>query len=292
MEGGSVIKLAMSGKAFEACPFEDMVDVISRIGYEGLEIRTCETQLPVSISNEEAARKAAILAEHNLTTTCLSTFTGDYSELTEPECEAQFEEFVRFVELSEILDCRQIRHWAGWRASKEATAEQWARSLRWMGVAADYAAEHDRDVALELHHRSLLDNVDSILRYVEGLNRPNVVLLYDAENMYHDQVSYGREAVERLAPYIGGVHIKDTVLLADDSNPHGYMYAGRHFWRKLINEGGVDHYSVLTGLKNAGYEGFLTVETSGVIPDPVEIAQHDYDEVSKMVQHVWGKGVA
>jgi sugar phosphate isomerase/epimerase len=159
-----------------------------------------------------------------------------------------------------------------------------------MRVAADHAAEHDREVALELHHRSFLDHVDSILRYVHDVDRPNVVLLYDAENLYHDQVKYGRKTVQKLGPYIGGVHIKDTVLLEDGSNPEAYEYQDKYFWRKLINEAGVDHYSVLMGLRDIGFDGFLTVETSGVLPDATEIARHEHDAVIRMVDHVWTEG--
>jgi len=280
----------MSGKAFEEYSFEEMVNVLSDVGYTGIEIRTCETQLPITITDEEALGRAEMLAQHSLTTTCISTFTGNYSELDESECKEEFRKFARFVELSKILNAKQIRHWAGWRASREATQEQWAKSAKWMRAAADHAAKHDREVALELHHRSLLDNVDSILRYVHDVDRPNVVLLYDAENLYHDQVKYGREAVQRLGPYIGGVHIKDTVLLEDGSNPEAYEYQGRYFWRKLINEAGVDHYSVLAGLRDIGFAGFLTVETSGVLPDAAAIARHEYAEVTKMVRHVWTEG--
>jgi sugar phosphate isomerase/epimerase len=280
----------MSGKAFEEHSFEEMVNVLSSVGYAGVEIRTCETQLPITTTDGEAFRKAEILAQHGLTTTCISTFTGNYSELDESECEEEFRKFVRFVELSKILNAKQIRHWAGWRASREATEEQWTRSVKWMQVAADHAAKHDREVALELHHRSLLDHADSILRYLNDLDRPNVVLLYDAENLYHDQVKYGRETVQRLGPYIGGVHIKDTVLLEDGSNPEAYEYQGKYFWRKLINEAGVDHYSVLMGLRDIGFDGFLTVETSGVLPDAAAIARHEYDEVTKMVNCVWTEG--
>jgi len=285
-----VIKLAMSGKAFEEYPFEEMVNVLSNVGYAGVEIRTCGTQLPITITDEEALGRAEMLAKHGLTTTCISTFTGNYSELDESKCKEEFHKFVRFVELSQILNAKQIRHWAGWRASREATEEQWTRSVKWMRVAADHAAAHDREVALELHHRSLLDQVDSILRYLHDVDRPNVVLLYDAENLYHDQVEYGRQAVQRLGPYIGGVHIKDTVLLEDDSNPDAYEYRGRYFWRKLINEAGVDHYSVLMGLRDIGFDGFLTIETSGVLPDAAAIAKHEYDEVTKMVDYVWTEG--
>jgi sugar phosphate isomerase/epimerase len=267
-----------------------MVTVLSSVGYVGVEIRTCETQLPITITDKEAMGRAEMLAKHGLTTTCISTFTGDYSELSESECEAELKKFVRFVELSQILNAKQIRHWAGWRASREATEEQWTRSVKWMQAAADHAAAHDREVALELHHRSLLDSVDSILRYVHDVDRPNVVLLYDAENLYHDQVKYGRETVRTLGPYIGGVHIKDTVLLEDGSNPASYEYRGKYFWRKLINEAGVDHYSVLMGLRDIGFDGFLTVETSGVLPDAAAIALHEYDEVTKMVDCVWSEG--
>lgn len=284
-----MIKIATSGKAFEKLKFEEMVKILSEVGYRGLEIRTCDTQLPITATKKRAKELYNILAEHNIAVTCISSFTGNYSEKNEADCAKQLDEFKAFVDLAGEIECDMVRHWAGWCSSESATAEKWERSVRWMQKAAEIADKANVKVGLEIHHRSLLDNVESILKYLGDVDRKNVVLIHDAENMYHDGVEYGASAVRKLGNHIYGVHIKDVVTLEDKSNPHAHEYKGKLFCSRLINEGGVDHYSVFQGLKDIGYEGYLTVETSDLIPDVTKLARHEYLQVRQIAEEIFGK---
>ena len=58
----------------------------------------------------------------------------------------------------------------------------------------------------------------------------------------------------------------------------GYMYENR-----LINKGGVDQQSVFKGLKAIDYDGYVTVESSGLL-DPVSLAEYSYNEIKNLLK--------
>ncbi|MGQ9631611.1 MAG: sugar phosphate isomerase/epimerase family protein [bacterium] len=280
------MKKGMSGIMFDGERIEDAVEAAEKIGYDGIEIRTKPNHLPADTTKGRLREIKRMIEDSGLEVPCIACFTGEYLRRGDAECEKQLDELKRYVEFALELKCPTLRHWAGGKPSRFATEEDWQRAALWTGRAADYAAKYGINLALELHHMNLTDCVDASLAFLKRLGRKNVGLIHDAANLYQDGYDYGRGAIKKLKGHLLGVHVKDIVALVDDSNPQASQpYRGRRFANRLINQGGVDQYSIFGGLKDIGYDGYITVE-SGWISwlKPYEVAEYSFKEMSKIME--------
>ena len=90
-----------------------------------------------------------------------------------------------------------------------------------------------------------------------------------------------RAAIEKLGDHLQEIHAKDIVEVVDDCNPRsGRPYRDRRFVDRMIDQGGVDQYSIFTGLKNIGYNGYAVVE-SGLVSglDSFGVAEGCYNAI-------------
>ncbi len=270
------MKRGMSAIMFDGSTIEKAVEAAAKTGYDGIELRTKPGHLAEDTSEERLGEIKSMIAASGLEVPCIACFTGKYLDKSDEECEKQLAELRRYVDFARALDCKVLRHWAGGKASCDASEEDWQRAAHWVGRAADYAADHGIDLALELHHGNLHDSVDATLGFLRRLGRDNVTIIHDAANLYQDGYDYGREAIKKLGTRLLELHVKDIVAVVDDSNPSaGGEYKGRRFVNRLINQGGVDQYSIFQGLKDIGFGGYITVE-SGWLSwlEPYEVADY------------------
>jgi sugar phosphate isomerase/epimerase len=280
--------IGISLKAFELEPLERAVEHVARIGYKHVELRSHESQLPPRISTQRVGEIARLMRDNGLTVSCLATFSGDYSRKDEAGCEETFAEFQRYTEHAHALGCPLVRHWSGWEPSRSVSAEAYERSVRWMRRAAEHAGIHGVKAALEIHHGTLVDELDAIERYLRDVNHPAVGVMHDAANMYHDGIDHGRRSIVRLGPHILSVHFKDVAELLDDSHPAAFSYRGRLLCHRPIGAGGVDQWSIARGLREIGYQAFGTVESAvgkaGAFTDPYELARREYAALRAIIE--------
>ena len=199
------MKAALSLKVFENEKLEDAIKAAGGIGYAAVEIRTCPTQLPISTTAGRAREIKKMVQGAGMQLSVVSSFTGDYSRLEESgsqtcsedqdmsaqnssgfylrntlSCQRAFDDFKVFVDLACELGAPIIRHWPGWQSSSSATPDQWQKSIKWMRKAAEHADTVDKLVGIELHHGTLVDGVESSLRYIRDVDMPGAVLIHDA----------------------------------------------------------------------------------------------------------------
>ncbi len=72
------------------------------------------------------------------------------------------------------LDVQRVRVWATRTGSAETSPGERARAVGRMQEFADLAAQHEIEVGLEFHGRTLTDEIDSTLRLLDEIDRPNV----------------------------------------------------------------------------------------------------------------------
>ena len=80
------------------------------------------------------------------------------------------------------LGASMIRVWAGTRGSREAGDGERAAVVEQLGVCCDRAAERNLIVATEFHAGTLTDDVDSCLRLLDEVNRPNLRTFWQPPN--------------------------------------------------------------------------------------------------------------
>lgn len=270
-------ELYLSGAMFDALPVQDFLDAAAR-SYSGIQIRSTHLtpETPVEIRNHIVD----FAKSHQLKINALSCFVGNFALLDDSGCKAALERLLAFASLAAAVKTPLIRVWPGWVASAKADAAVLKHTAKWLRKAADLAGGHGVRLAMEMHHGTLLDCVDAAERLLHEIDRADVGLIYDPVNLYQTGTYYGSEAVKRIAGQIFDVHVKDIVLLQDDSEPGCFAYsyyAGhigrfttvvppdgepeRYYAHRRIGFGGVDWRSVLKGLDDAGYQGTFTVES-------------------------------
>jgi L-ribulose-5-phosphate 3-epimerase len=278
------VKISMSGKMYDRRPLEEAIEAAARIGYTGIELRGREDlHLSPSTPKGRLAEIKRLLADSGLRATAIASFSGGYGLLDDSQCQRQYEDFCRHADQAQELGCPQVRHWSGWKASRTATREQWERAVLWLRKAAEYAQARGVTVCVEIHHDTYVDTNARALKTVRDVGMPNVGIIHDAANLYHDSAPYGADVLPELAGVLVNVHCKDVVALNDDSHPEAFAYNGRYFRHCLINRGGVDQHSVFRGLQAMGYAGYVTVESGGLLT-PFELAEDSYQQVKSMLE--------
>lgn len=95
------------------------------------------------------------------------------------------------------------------------------------------------------------ETADTLGRFLQAVDRPNVGVNFDPANMLLYDMGDPVESVRRLMPHVRQVHIKDAT---PPSNP------GTWGEEVVVGDGAVDWAAFLGALRDGGYEGSLIIE--------------------------------
>ena len=161
-----------------------------------------------------------------------------------------------------------------WEKQVIAPAEQWQSGARNVRELGKYAGELGLKIALELEpfKLSLVNNVDSMVRFLDEVNHPAVLANIDVS---HLQLSKTKpEELRRLKGKATHVHISDC-----DGKVHGDMPPGR---------GVVDFPPYLREIRNLGIDGAVSIELE-YSPQPekiVEWVREAYEATDRLMKEV------
>jgi sugar phosphate isomerase/epimerase len=144
-----------------------------------------------------------------------------------------------------------------WQKEVIPPAEQWATGVKNVRELGKAAADLGLQIALELEpfHLSLVNNVDSMVRFIDEVNHPAVRANIDVSHLCLSQTA--PEELRRLAGKAIHVHISDC-----DGKVHGDLPPGR---------GVVDFPPYLREIKALGIDGAVSIELE-YSPEPDKIA--------------------
>ena len=124
-----------------------------------------------------------------------------------------------------------------------------AVALERLFTLADYAAEREVVIAVEIHCMSMLNLPERVVWLFEHVDHPAVRLNFDISHMEVMGIGID-ESVPVLAPYSVHTHVKDQQGLYPDFE---FLTPG---------EGPFDFVHYLKAMQAAGYDGFITAEVS------------------------------
>jgi D-psicose/D-tagatose/L-ribulose 3-epimerase len=159
-----------------------------------------------------------------------------------------------------------------WEQQVIPPAEQWQTGVRNLRELGKYAADLGLQIALELEpfKLSLVNNVDTMVRFVDDVNLPAVRANIDIS---HLQLSRTRpEELRRLKGKAIHVHLSDC-----DGKVHGDLPPGR---------GVVDFAPYLREIKNLAIDGAISIELE-YSPEPdriVEWVREAYEATDRLLQ--------
>ena len=148
-----------------------------------------------------------------------------------------------------------------WDGFSDEDGFTWA--IEGLGACVDYAKEQGVMLLLE-NHWGLTTTADGMLRVLEGVNSPWLRAILDMGNFYYDGDMYG--PMERVASYVDLAHAKT------------YPGGGLVFTIEI------DFARVFRILKNAGFQGYVSVEMEGkehadtAVPKSIEVLQKAWEK--------------
>jgi sugar phosphate isomerase/epimerase len=227
----------------------NLCDLAVAAGYEAICMRA--SQIGVQSTPDAIAEAKEIIRGRNLS---VSMITGDfdivYNNDLGPSC---LRNITPYLNLAEALDSKLIRVCL-------KTENDIAAARR----AADESAERGIALLHQCHTQSLFETVDDIERRLKQINHRNFGLIFETANLEECRQDYGPETIRRLAPWIRNVYLQNQRL-----NPTGgvtldtWSHGPVSFDIIGISEpGGIDFPLVFQGLKQAGYDGIVTVHQS------------------------------
>lgn len=145
-----------------------------------------------------------------------------------------------------------------WNQEVIPPAEQWRTAVENCRILGDYAADRGVQIALELEpfHLSLVNNVESMVRFLDDCNHPAVQANIDISHLLLAKVQ--PEELRRLKQKAIHVHISDC-----DGVRHGDLPPGR---------GVVPFEPYLREIKELGMEGSISIELE-YSPQPEKIVE-------------------
>lgn len=165
-----------------------------------------------------------------------------------------------------------------WERQVIPPAEQWQTAVKNCRELGKYAADRGLQIALELEpfKLSLLNDVDSIVRFIDAVDHPAVQANIDVSHLQLARVK--PEELRRLKGKAIHVHLSDC-----DGKVHGDLPPGR---------GVVDFVPYLQEIKALGIDGTLSIELE-YSPQPEKIVEwvtEAYRETDKLMRQVGLRG--
>jgi sugar phosphate isomerase/epimerase len=247
------MKLALSVRIVEApcktklhLPIEQLVGIAAETGYDAICIRA--SAAGVQTPPDESSRIRALVASAGLR---VSMVTADYNvPLNNEAGPDSLRQIGPSILLARALECDLIR------VCMKRTAD-----ITYARQAAREAAQAGIRLAHQCHTASLFEQVDSMLNVLDQIGEQNFGLIYEPANLMLCGESYGAETLQRLSSRLMNVYVQNHRL--DPLGPiqlDTFCLGSRRFHHlPLWEPGGIDFPLMFRGLREVGYDGYITI---------------------------------
>lgn len=206
---------------------------------------------------------------------------GDLLKFDLDARKAEVERLKRHIDVAAKLGLKYMRHdISSFRRPLESNTpvafeREFPIAVETCRELADYAAQYGITTLVE-NHGFFVNGSDRIIRLIEAVDRENFGMLLDTGNFICVDEDC-TVAVKKCAPYAKMVHLKDFYIRRADrltgngglfrcdsgcwfsSNSGEYMLRG-----SILAQGDLDVWTTLSHIKNAGYNGYVSVEFEGM----------------------------
>jgi len=242
------MKLAYSSLACPGWTIEEAVAAAVRYGYDAIEWRLADGAIITPETPPETIRRLRdVPATCGIEVACLDTSCQVVQATTAARAET-LTTGRQMIDIANGLGSPFLRVFGGALPegiSRPAILTPTAEVLRALG---EYAGERKVTIVLETH--DAWTRSEDVLELLQSLSLPSVKILWDAHHTYRSGEDPA-QTLARLGKAIAYVHLKDSQL--DPTQPATWTYC-------LVNEGDVPLRSICAQLKEAGYDGYLSLE--------------------------------
>ncbi len=197
------------------------------------------------------------------------TIGANFIQENDAACRAEIEHVKKEVDIANALGVKLMRHDVAYRSAEEATQEQFEKDLPIMADAcreiADHAKQYGITTSVE-NHGLHVQHSERVRRLIDTVGRDNYRTTLDVGNFVcvdEDPL----ESAKKNASYASMVHAKDFYVRDKSRNPgEGFAKTpGGNFRRgAIVGHGDLDIRGAFKVIKEAGYDGYLSVEFEGM----------------------------
>jgi len=251
------MKLGIINSAFYQAGVDTITGLnhISRIGFDCVDIAT----EAIGISRKEVNRVARTTEKLGLPIISLPFSALGLVDFQEPVREFHIDRSKKFIELARTWNAKNILLVLGeyiWQREVIPPEAQWQWGIETCRRIGDFADKKNIDIALELEpfRLSLLNNVDTMLRFIDECDHPRVRANIDISHLVLSDT--GPDQIRKLKGKAVHVHLSDC-----DGKVHGDLPPGR---------GVVKFGPYLQAIKELKLEGAISVELE-YAPNPARV---------------------
>src|SRR5882762_311253 len=244
---------------------------IARIGFDCVDIHTEASD----ISKKEISLVANTCDNLGLPIISLPVCSLGLADFAAPVREFHIERTKKFIDLAKTWRAKNVLLVLGeyvWQREVIPAEAQWQWALETCRIIGDYADKKKIDIALELEpfRLSLLNSVDTMVRFVDECDHPRVRANIDISHLVLSDTS--PTEVKKLKGRAIHVHLSDC-----DGKVHGDLPPGR---------GVVKFLPYLQAIKELRIDGVVSVELE-YAPNPnniLEWVEEAYRETAKLME--------
>ncbi len=260
----SLSALVSKGEATEM----DLISIAKDLGFDGIEF--AEIHTPDGVSKNEYAKELKAECER-VGIDCVQYSVGaDFIYGSDGDLQKEIERLKGEVDIAEALGVSGMRHDAtgGYRDDDKkykGFEDALPRIVEGYKAVTEYAQEKGIKTMIENHGYFCQDS-DRVERIITGVSHKNFGALIDIGNfLCADENPVN--AVSRLAPFASYVHAKDFhIKSGSELAPQDCFFktrGGNYLRGAVLGHGNVPVFQTLSILKNAGYDGYITLEFEG-----------------------------
>jgi sugar phosphate isomerase/epimerase len=252
------MEFAFSTNAFKKFSLIDTINILSEIGYNGIEI-LCDIPhaYPKTLTNSDINELKQLLSKLKISISNLNAFTlfaiGDTHHPSWIENDFEY----RKMRIDHTLDCiklarklgvSNISTEPGGPVINQGLSENELLRIFENGIneILKTAESENVTVLVEPEPGLLIENSEQFIKFIKNFDSKHIGLNFDIGHFFcvgedPSQVIY------KLSEYVRHVHLED--IAADRTHHH-----------LMLGEGAIDIDSVFKSMKDIGYEGFITIE--------------------------------
>ncbi|HCU73468.1 MAG: hypothetical protein CL790_00095 [Chloroflexi bacterium] len=294
----------MSGLLFDHQPIADFASAARKIGYMAIELRGTNHQLPPTAKDSYVQQVAEVFNDIEIVN--IASHTGNFALLNEDAATSERRLAHRYFRWASNLNAQSVRIWPGWISAQDAEPQHWDRAARHLRWCANAASDLGVKVAIEMHHGTLAESSHGANRLLNTVDHEAIGLILDPANLLQTPEPFGASAIAPIWDHLLHVHVKDHAITThDDASAYPYRDYRRHigkwiknisppqqrvgpswFAKRSLGTGHVPWPSILTELRQRGYEGHLIVEseTGPGMASGCELARREFDTLTRWLE--------
>ena len=180
--------------------------------------------------------------------------------------QAEVERLKKQLEIAKILGAKVMRHDCCYKLEKTGKARSFDLMLPTIAANARAVTEHAETLGIQTcteNHGYIAQDSDRVERLFNAVAHDNFGLLVDIGNFLCADENPAI-AVSRVAPYAVHVHAKDMLVRSKPFGQRSFpTRACNYLMGTVVGEGDVPVEQCLRILKQAGYDGYVSIEFEG-----------------------------